>query len=273
MKLAAAAAAGLVVGRLAWILLRPAFAHPALDRENYRGRHLPTAAGVVIPIAVLAVEAGRVVAGRGPGPNRVAVVLVVCGLGLVGLLDDLAGTGDARGFRGHLVALARGRLTTGGAKLLGGAAVALIAASVVDGDIGIVRVLVDGAVIALAANLGNLFDRAPGRVIKVGTVAGLLLAVGTGGAVALTGVMVVAGASLALLPEDLHEQLMVGDTGANALGGALGLGLVLTLDETGRVVTLVALVLANLASEVVSFSRVIDAVPPLRMLDRAGRRP
>jgi hypothetical protein len=33
------------------------------------------------------------------------------------------------------------------------------------------------------------------------------------------------------------------------------------------------LVMLNLASEAVSFSRVIDAVPPLRALDRAGRRP
>jgi hypothetical protein len=29
----------------------------------------------------------------------------------------------------------------------------------------------------------------------------------------------------------------------------------------------------NLTSEVVSFSRVIDRVPPLRTLDRLGRRP
>jgi hypothetical protein len=35
---------------------------------------------------------------------------------------------------------------------------------------------------------------------------------------------------------------------------------------------LAALLAANLASEVVSFTRVIEAIPPLRAIDRAGRR-
>jgi UDP-N-acetylmuramyl pentapeptide phosphotransferase/UDP-N-acetylglucosamine-1-phosphate transferase len=65
---------------------------------------------------------------------------------------------------------------------------------------------------------------------------------------------------------------MLGDAGANALGGALGLGVVMAGSGTTRLVVLAMLVAVNLASEVVSFSRVIDAVPPLRLLDRAGRR-
>jgi hypothetical protein len=40
---------------------------------------------------------------------------------------------------------------------------------------------------------------------------------------------------------------------------------------TARLVVLAVLVVANLASEVVSFSRVIESVPPLRVADRAGR--
>ena len=266
-----AALIGLAGGQMAWVLLRPAFAHPALDRENYRGRHLPTAAGVVLPLTLVAVEAVRSLESR-PGPARVAVMITVVGLALLGLLDDLAGTGEARGFRGHLGALARGRLTTGGAKLLGGGAVALVAASVAGRDPAVWRVLASAAVIALAANLGNLFDRAPGRTIKVGAVAAVALAVAATGDSRLVDVMVVVGAAVALLPSDLHEELMLGDTGANALGGALGLGVVLMAGDTALVVALGVLAFANLASEVVSFSRIIDAVPPLRALDRAGRR-
>ena len=40
-----------------------------------------------------------------------------------------------------------------------------------------------------------------------------------------------------------------------------------------RTGVLIALVALNLASEFVSFSRVIEAVPPLRWFDRLGRRP
>jgi hypothetical protein len=65
---------------------------------------------------------------------------------------------------------------------------------------------------------------------------------------------------------------MLGDAGANPLGGALGLGLVLGFAPGVRNIALVVVILANLASEAVSFSAVIDRVAPLRYLDRLGRR-
>jgi UDP-N-acetylmuramyl pentapeptide phosphotransferase/UDP-N-acetylglucosamine-1-phosphate transferase len=278
VTLALATAAGFLAGRLGWLLLRPAFAHPSVQRENYRGHVLPTAAGLVLPFALVVVEAGRTIAGAAGvgdeeylGGARVAVVLLVPALALFGLADDLLGTSGDRGFRGHLAALARGRLTTGGAKLLGGAAASLVAVSIVAGEPAVARLLADGALVALAANLGNLFDRAPGRTVKVGIAAAVVLAVVTGAPTELAGVAVVVGAGAALLLDDMHERLMLGDTGANALGGALGLGVVIACAPGTRDVVLLALIAANISSEVVSFSRIIDAVPPLRALDRWGR--
>ena len=67
--------------------------------------------------------------------------------------------------------------------------------------------------------------------------------------------------------------MMLGDVGANALGAVLGVGVVAGCGFSARVWVLALLVAANLASEVVPFTRVIDAVPPLRAIDRAGRRP
>jgi hypothetical protein len=40
-----------------------------------------------------------------------------------------------------------------------------------------------------------------------------------------------------------------------------------------RTTALILLVGANVAAEVVSFSSIIDRVPPLRWLDRLGQRP
>ena len=54
---------------------------------------------------------------------------------------------------------------------------------------------------------------------------------------------------------------------------SLGLAAVFTLGRGARTGVLVALIALNLASEFVSFSRVIEAVPPLRWFDRLGRRP
>lgn len=277
MSVLLAAGAGFLASRLLWLLLRPTFAAPLLQRENYRGHLLATAAGIVLPLALVVVEGGRALAGAagigdegGPPAARVSVAVVALGMGLVGLFDDLAGSGEARGFRGHLSSLARGRLTTGGVKVLAGGAVALVAVAPFAGD-SVARLLADAALVALAANLGNLFDRGPGRTIKAGLTAFIVLTLATGGAGTLTGAAVVAGAALGLLLDDLHERLMLGDAGANVLGGVVGLGVVVACAPATRNGVLLAVVVLNLASEVVSFGRVIDAVAPLRALDAAGR--
>jgi len=279
MGLAGQALVGFLAGRLLWVLLRPAFTTAITVRENWRGREVVTAAGIVVPLAALVVEAGRAVAGAGGAGDaggltgvRALVLLAAVGFGLLGAVDDLLGHGDARGFRGHVASLLRGRLTTGGMKLVGGAAVALVVVAPVAGQ-SIGRLLADGALVAMAANLGNLLDRRPGRVIKVAGVTFVALALATGAAHALGGVAVVVGAALALLLDDLHERLMLGDAGANVLGAVLGLRVVVSCAPRTRLVVLAVVAALNLSSEVVSFSRVIDAVPPLRFLDRTGRLP
>ena len=269
---------GGLVGWALWRALGPLFDDALFTRENHRGASVPTAVGLVLALAAVLVTGAAVVADSagvvdiGPLSAHSAVLAVAAGLALLGLVDDLAGTGtDGRGFRGHLVALAGGRLTTGGVKLLGGGALALAVCAPVSGG-GAARLVVDASLVALAANLGNLFDRAPGRSVKVGAFAFVALALATGLPAALAGVAVVVGAALALLPGDLHERLMLGDTGANALGGVLGLGVVVATAPVVRLGVLVVVVALNVAGELVSFSRIIDDLAPLRALDRAGRR-
>lgn len=251
---------GLVAGYVAWLAMRGVLADPVLSRENHRGMSVPTAGGIVIIAAVLAVEGvRRLVDDRAD----LVTLLAVVGFGLLGLVDDLLGSGaDGRGFKGHLRAMAKGRLTTGGLKLVGGLVLAVVFAEHV----------VDVVLIAGAANLANLFDRAPGRTLKVTALAGGALLVAAGAPPELAGVAAALGAALALLPADLGERLMIGDTGANALGAVLGIGVVLVAPLSVRVVVVVVVVGLNLLSEVVSFSRVIDATPPLRAIDRLGRR-
>lgn len=269
--------AGAVLSAALLPALRGVLDQPLFARENHRGASLPTAGGLVLVVAALAVEAvwatGELAGlDAASAPARRLVLLAVVGFGFLGLIDDVAGSGaDGRGFRGHLRAAFHGQLTTGGLKLAGGAALAVVVARPAGGD-SFWQLVGDALLVALAANLGNLFDRAPGRTIKVSVFAGLVLVVAVGFEGELTGVAAALGAALALAPADLRERLMLGDTGANALGAALGLGVVLTCAPGVRWGVLVVLVVLNASSEVVSFSRVIDAVPPLRMLDRAGRR-
>ena len=79
------------------------------------------------------------------------------------------------------------------------------------------------------------------------------------------------GVVLAALPADLAATDMLGDTGANPLGAGVGVVLAADPSTARRTLALALVVGLTLASERVSFSQVIDSVPVLRAIDRAGR--
>ncbi|HEX4491777.1 MAG TPA: hypothetical protein VH914_11270 [Acidimicrobiia bacterium] len=276
--IALALVAGFGVVRLLLLAAPDLLRAPALQTENFRGKRIPTAGGLLVVLAVLIIEGARVGlgavgVGRRPGLDaaRALVLLAVLGFGVLGLLDDVLATGEERGFGGHGRALLQGRVTTGLLKLVGGGALALALAAA-PGPEGRLHVIADAALIALAANLGNLLDRAPGRALKCGVVAWiplLFVAGGDGLGLALAAVM---GAFVATAPEDLGEQLMLGDAGANVLGAVLGLAVVFEVGWHARLVVLAVVLALNLVSEWVSFSRVIERVGVLRALDGVGRR-
>lgn len=274
LALIAGFAAALVLERTT----RHVFEAPILQRTNYRGASLTTASGLLLVVAVIAVDGGRTVlellgpADATTARDRVLILATVVAFGALGFVDDLLGDDGDKGLKGHVRAALRGRVTTGFIKLGGGASVALvIAGASLGGRSG--QIVVDAALIALAANMGNLFDRAPGRTIKVGVLAYLPLAVLAGTSATGLALAVVVGAAVGLLRSDLAERSMLGDTGANALGAALGVATVLTVAPGTRGIVVGVLLSLTLLSEVVSFSAVIRRVPPLSFLDSLGRRP
>ncbi len=246
---AAALGAGLALAGHGGLSARPPGGASRWERTNHRGRTVTLLSGPALALAA---------AGSADLPLRAAAVAAF-GAGAVGAYDDAARDSAAKGFRGHLDALRRGRLTSGGVKVVGIGAAGLLSSRLLGGSRR--EVLVGGAVVASSANLLNLLDLRPGRALKAGVAAAVLLRQPGP-----------AAAALALLPADLHERTMLGDAGANALGAVLGLGF-LQRHPHGRLPALAVLTAVTAASEVVSYSRVIDAVPPLSWLDRAGRLP
>jgi UDP-N-acetylmuramyl pentapeptide phosphotransferase/UDP-N-acetylglucosamine-1-phosphate transferase len=242
-------------------------------RKNHRGEPITLLEGPAMAGATAAAIA--VVPGI-PARVRAAGLVAVAGAGVLGAVDDLAERGGSKGLRGHLGALARGELTTGGLKVLGIGATGVLAAALAlpreragAGPGRITDTVTAGAVVAGSANLVNLLDLRPGRALKIVLAAAPLLAGRRGGALAAT----TAGAAVALLREDLGEQSMLGDTGANAAGAALGVALVASTGRRGRLVALAAILGLTLASERWSFTAVIESTPGLRELDALGRRP
>jgi UDP-N-acetylmuramyl pentapeptide phosphotransferase/UDP-N-acetylglucosamine-1-phosphate transferase len=254
------------VARAAYRLLnaRPPGDRARWVRTNNRGHEVTLLEG---PAVAVGIAVASLLAPGLPATARAAGCGAALGAGAVGLYDDLAerGAGAAKGFRGHLSALARGEVTTGAVKILGIGATGLAAGAVVRRD-PLDRVLA-GLVIAGAANVVNLFDLRPGRAAKaamIGAGGGVLREAGPLTAAAL-------GAAAALLPDDLGERTMLGDCGANALGAALGVAAAARATRPGLIGLAAALAALTAASEKVSFTKVIAATPPLRRLDEWGR--
>lgn len=267
--LGAAAALGLAVGGGAGAAL-VRIRGGRLVRPNYRGRPVPATLGLAFTGGVL-VSSGAVLAAADDfrlSPVMLALLAALVGLAVVGLLDDLAGPGP-RGLRGHVKSLLAGRPTTGILKLVGGVG-AGAAIAVIHGG-GSLRVGAGTVLIAVSVNLWNALDVVPGRALKWGLLAlGTLAAVtyGRGWGVPAAAAL---GAGAALLPLDLRERGMLGDSGSNPLGLIVGVGLLLALPTVGVVAAAAVGLVFQAVAETVTISRLIEAAPPFRWLDRLGR--
>ena len=246
----------------------------SLVRMNVDGRRVPAILGLPIGLGgiagVLISALGLALEWFDPVFGRLlwAIAVIIILLGAAGRWDDERGDERPRGFGGHLAALKGGRLTGGIVKLIVGGVAGLIAGRLLTSDL--VDVVEVGVLVALSANLINLLDRAPGRAGKFVLVTFVPLVVwgSPPWIVASAGII---AALIVCLPADLSARAMLGDAGANPLGGVIGLGLALALNEIGRLIAIGLLVVLNLASEKWSFSKLIERSAPLRAFDMWGR--
>ncbi|MEU6376110.1 hypothetical protein [Streptomyces sp. NPDC046909] len=209
------------------------------ERKNYAGRTVELYAGPASAAGV-ALAAGRV---------HPAAGFAVVAAGVCGAYDDVAGADDPRrGFRAHLSALREGEVTSGAVKLFGISAAGLVAGAFLKERV--VDKVLAGVVIAGAAHFVNLVDVRPGRAVGSVVALGLpgVVRKGAGGALAATTV----GAAAAVLPDDLGERAMIGDTGAHALGAALGAAVVAGNGRVGLIAHAAAVVAAAVYGDKVS---------------------
>ncbi|WP_315217296.1 hypothetical protein [Actinomyces dentalis] len=261
-----------------------------LERVNFRGRTVSLRGGVGVAAGAVAASAqlGRALgAGAGARP-AVAAVAATGAAGAAGLIDDLdAGAHDgdtpAKGLKGHLSALARGRVTTGAVKIAvigSGALVAGVllarhraAAPLRRPAATALDAVVSAVTIASWADVHNLLDLRPGRALKAAALLTAPLLADRRRAAAASRALAAGclGAAAAALPGDLMEETMLGDTGANALGALAGTALAAHPARPVRVAAAAAGTGLVLASERVSFTRVIARTPALAALDAVGR--
>ena len=256
--------------------------HESVVRTNHAGHDVSLAEGPAVATGLLAgsllIEDPR---------QRTATLLATAAAGSLGAVDDFCESGSSKGLRGHLSALARGEITTGTIKVTGIPLASIAAAAILrsrtrpTGFFGISQkedrpwfaaaadVIVTGGVIAGSANLFNLLDLRPGRALKAGALT--LAFTDHERRVSWAPSGAIAGVTAAAWPDDLAGDAMLGDTGANALGAAIGVILAETATPAQRRLILAVLAGLTLASEKVSFTSVIESTPGLREIDSFGR--
>lgn len=282
-----------VCAGLGYVLRRKRIKASQWERTNFHGVTVSLRGGVAMAGASVASAA---VASALSDQPRAALGGVVASLGggLAGYIDDVdQGAHDggkvAKGLKGHLGALAHGQVTTGVIKIAGIGASALAASALVGSkatSVGgkVADLALNTVLIAGTANLANLLDLRPGRALKATVLVAAPLsyfscaaAKPEASASAASAQRLLASglnaAAITALVEDLQETTMLGDTGANAAGALLGTSLAANDSWKLRLGTALGVVGLILASEKVSFSKVIAANPALNWLDQLWRRP
>jgi UDP-N-acetylmuramyl pentapeptide phosphotransferase/UDP-N-acetylglucosamine-1-phosphate transferase len=200
-------------------------------------------------------------------------LLLVTACTLAGVVDDVFGSGENRGLVGHAAALVRrGTLTTGILKAVAIVISAALSVRAAAPSLPLTTLLMDAAIVALAANLSNLLDLRPGRAAKAYVAGAAALSLVTGLPAPALVPVALAGAVLAGMKDDLREGSMLGDAGSNPLGAALGYWVVLSTPLVARAVILVLLGLLHAYSERHSLTALIERNSVLRFLDGLGRR-
>jgi UDP-GlcNAc:undecaprenyl-phosphate GlcNAc-1-phosphate transferase len=259
----------------AFSIMQFAIARFKLFRTNFLGRRVPTGYGLFAllwsPFAFLPFVNCNILKWSEAGP---LLVTVVC-FGGLGFIDDLFGDRSVGGLKGHFQALlAEHRVTTGLIKAVGGAVCALIAARVFLQSTWPETVL-NGAIIALSANTINLLDLRPGRACAFFfVVSAVLIGIRFASSETPAPLWLVVIPALFIYAYDARGLAMMGDTGSNLLGAALGVSFVQPATPLySRLSVLAVLAALHFLAERISISSVIETNPLLRRIDSwTGKR-
>jgi UDP-N-acetylmuramyl pentapeptide phosphotransferase/UDP-N-acetylglucosamine-1-phosphate transferase len=230
-------------------------------RQNAYGAFIPVTYGVIPSIALMMI---MLVA----HPAPLSACLLVLGFCVIGLLDDIYGSAAYRGIKGHLSALCQGTITTGLIKLVASPIMAMLFAV---SEYGIQNWLAYVYIIMIAAssNAFNLLDLRPGRSQGFAIISLL-------GILTIFPAPIVIGAVLVLLITiipDARAKVMMGDSGAIAIGAGIALVVIASSNITLTVTYTILVVGLNLVAEKYSLGTLIAQNVVLRKIDSLlGRR-
>lgn len=239
-----------------------------LLKENYRGEMVMVIGGLVLAAGSLSIWYLLYKSGQINYTVFIKYTFITLIIGATGFLDDIAGSRDARGLRGHFSSLLKGKITTGLIKLIVITLTALVIVFKVD-SFSLQEKLINSGIIILMGNFLNLLDLRPGRSIKFFLIVSFLFFYRADNWLYFFPYY------LPLLPYLIYElegRVMLGDAGANLLGFVLGYNLVNSIPGlVTRYIVFLSLFFLTLLSEKYSYTFIIENNRILKWLDNLGR--
>jgi len=239
-----------------------------LVKPNFKHKTIPASYGIIMLGYMLAGLA--FIATMFP-LTRILVIPVMftaSSMCILGFVDDVFGSREASGFRGHFrMLLGQGKLTTGAAKAIGGGLVGISAGYfIADGNN--IRWILAALLIPLGANTLNLLDLRPGRACGFLLFALLLVIPFAYGNANWVIVALVAVVTLAFAIPDGLGKAMMGDSGSNQLGAILGVLVASQAHILFQITAVICMVGIQLYSEKHSITALIERNQLLRKIDR-----
>ncbi len=240
--------------------------------KNYKGDMIPQGIGIMFPIHTLLWYTLFLLLFKNDSTNTLLVQFAITAASFIGFIDDMLGTRDVLGFKGHFKSLFTGRLTTGALKAIVGLLVSFIISSNLTSNF--LETVINTLTIALFTNFFNLLDLRPGRAIKVYIFSFLVISLGLviiQKAVAILPFMPLLGIIIGYMPYDLKARCMMGDAGSNVLGISIGVLITSTFGLYVKILVLAFLIGIHVFTEKYSLTDLIKNNRFLNYLDNLGR--
>jgi len=243
--------------------------HGNLTMINYRNKVVPCGMGILFFFIILIWIPLLILLYPEYINLSLVIILSTASLAFIGLLDDFAGDRRVKGLRGHFGRLKQGVLTSGIMKALTGMYLSFIVVMVTTSDM--VEGIFDFMLLSLSINFINLLDVRPGRAVKVFIIFSVFFLIFPKPAPVFFLLVSTVLCAMIYLPLELREVYMLGDTGANVLGGLLGMNVMIGTPPVGKILFAIWLVGIHYLAERTSISLLVDKIPVLHYLDSIGR--
>ena len=241
-----------------------------LIAENYREQSIPYGYGLLYGLNFIFILVIGSLIGVYKFEISTRFIILVLTMTLIGIIDDVLGQKNFQGFKGHIKALiCEHKLTTGFLKMTFSFIMVFYLFFEWYSDLS--AALIATFLALLGANFINLLDVRPGRALKVVFFLSVIifLLFQNDSLLLLLPIIIMV---LFSLPVDLKSQGMMGDVGANILGGVLALILIINVSEFIQLIILLGLIIINLSAEFYSFTEYIAGNKVLSFIDELGKR-